>query len=74
LSAGKGEEFVKGRQISQGQCRKIEWKAIRNKLLREDVSAMEFSGGNKMTYTDEAMIGVTASSELARLEVSRPRW
>jgi hypothetical protein len=40
----------------------------------EDVSVMEFSRVNKMTYTDEAMIGVTASSELARLEVSRPRW
>lgn len=71
---GKEKKSGKGRQISQRQCGKIEWKAIKNELLGEDVSAMEFSGGNKMTYTDEAMIGVTASSELARLEVSRPRW
>jgi hypothetical protein len=39
-----------------------------------DVLGMEFSAGDEMTYADEAMTGLTASSELVRLKVSRPRW
>lgn len=39
-----------------------------------DVLEMEFSAGEEMTYADEAMPGSTASSELVRLKVSRPRW
>jgi hypothetical protein len=41
---------------------------------------MEFSAGSNMTYADEAMVGVTASSVQARetqgeqTEVMRPVW
>jgi hypothetical protein len=65
----------KGREMSQESKEEMEWTIMRPscRTRPETTTCDGRILGVKMTYADEAMTGVTASSGLARLKVSRPR-